>query len=456
MSKHQIREILPPTTRNFETRTRNLDEQIGYLNSQIAYIRSKADYADVIASNSEYALFASLEALNRSDNSPCILLAGWYGADNCGDELMMQTVLEHLPESLLPNTTVLLWDNKDYSIAKIDPRVKTLHYPFTTQGIQALAELFDVVIWGGGAIIDDEQYSPSPMNHSTGNLLIRLSRRMLAQNKQVFCISLSSNGSIQNAEYIQELHTIINGAQYFSLRDPYSLETLKSAGINTARVQLDSDIVFADEHLHELAEQNRDASRSITNKPIGLVLHCFDGLGDFNYQLVQDVIALAGQTAGSKAPEVMLIPFYNEFESDTTYLNELVDRLREEHPEVVLPRVMPYEDDLSRSPLLECGIVLSCRYHASLIAGCLGIPFVAICNDLHSHYPNKTKYLLDQFFPGTDAAAKLICVSDYSKEKLAAGIEAARTAAVSAQVIEELFTTEHTRLSDALAPLARK
>lgn len=27
-----------------------------------------------------------------------ILLAGWYGAENLGDELMMQTVIEHIPE----------------------------------------------------------------------------------------------------------------------------------------------------------------------------------------------------------------------------------------------------------------------------------------------------------------------------------------------------------------------
>lgn len=457
MSRHQIRNVLPPTTRNFEARTQSLAEQISQINRRVIDIEDKNDYTNaLLVSNSEYTLFASLAALHPSNDNICnILLAGWYGADNCGDELMMQTVLEYMPESLLANTTVLLWNNQSYPIAKIDPRVKTLHYPFTTNTIQALTELFDIVIWGGGAIIDDSQYNLDPLNLSTGNLLIHLSNRMIAQGKQVYCIGLSSNNSINNKPYIEALQTIINGAAYFSLRDPYSLKALKKAGVDVSRVRLESDIVFANKLLHTLGEKNGASSNTGEDRPIGVVLHCFDELVDFNYQLVSDVMRIARQNENHQDRQVWLVPFYNESESDTQYLKALVERIKANDPEALLPKAMPYEDNLIHSSLLDCGVVISCRYHASLVAGCLRIPFVAICNDLHSHYPNKTRYLLDQLFPDEKRHRELIALSSYSREKLEESLRIAQERPTNVETINGLFNGEAQQLTTTLSNLKK-
>ena len=457
MSKNNLREILPPTTRNFEHRMGDLERRTDTIEKRLAHIEARLAYeAPLAASNTEYALFAALEALrDNKDRPPRILLAGWYGAQNLGDELMMQTVLERLPEELLTHTTVLLWNDPDYPLGKIDPRVKVLHYPPTTAGIQALAELFDVLIWGGGAIIDDKQYDLDPRNYSTGNLFIHLSKRMLAQNKQTYCIALSSNDSLSDDCYKAELASLVAGAHYFSVRDPYSKETLAKAGIDVSPVVIDNDIAFASEQLRDLSAQNAMHTSNVRPETIGLVLHCFAELEAFNYQLLCDTAALAQEHAvNAGATRILLIPFYNEDQSDTSYLKELAKRFIAEHPNTPAPVVAPYEEDLARSPLLDCDLLVSCRYHASLIAGCLRIPFVAICNDTHAHYPNKTRYLLEQLFPSDRADQAFLCVKEYTKEGLAQNFVLAQKRSIEKQTVRELTAATIANLERTLASIA--
>lgn len=454
MNKDQIRSKMPPTTRNFEVRTDRIAERVDRIESMVTLMKTGHEFNDaIIASNSEYTLFASLEALrNTDDRPPRILLAGWYGAQNCGDELMMQTVLGHLPESVRANTTVLLWNDEDYPLGNIDPLVRILHYPPTTYGIQALADLFDVLVWGGGAIIDDVQYDERPSNHATGNLFIRLSDRMIAQGKNVFCLSLSASDSIEKPDYLAQLQNVIDRSVYFSLRDPYSRDTLEQAGIDISRIKLDADIVFANKKLHRLAEQRKSAHLGNKMDSIGLVLHCFEGMEDFNYQLIRDVAAITRKQDGT-ATNILLVPFYNEKKSDERYLNSLASRYREERPASPALQIAPYTDDLDATSLLACDLVISCRYHASLIAGCLGIPFVAICNDAHKHYPNKTKYLIEQLYPERPTLDRMVCTSDYSKEKLESAIALQRQERLNPCIATDLFEEESKSLISVLSSL---
>lgn len=445
MDKSQIRDILPPTTRNFETRIGAIEEKIAWLYDHVAAIEEKqACYNAKAASLAEYNLFASLETLR---NSYCktprtrILLAGWYGAENYGDELMMHTILNYLPKDIIENTTVLLWNNDEYPLTKLDSRVNVLHYPPTVEGIRTLSELFDVLIWGGGAILDDTQFDFCAANYSTGNLFIHLSKQMLALDKKVFCVSLSSNNSIKNKCYKKELQSVIDNSSYFSVRDPYSLNTLSDAGINVSNVRLDGDIVFANKELRKLSERTNAPKLNSSNRTIGLVLHCFDELEGFNYQLLNDVASLEAPSNESNCT-ILLIPFYNEHKHDGWHLEQLACRFTNSQPDHLTIHVASYEDDLARTPLLDCDFVLSCRYHASLIAGCLHIPFVAICNDKHSHYPNKTKYLLEQFFPKHNWNDSLLSVSNYSKNKLEESMKQAQEHIVDNQILENLFRTE--------------
>lgn len=477
MGKDSIRDILPPTTRNFEDRTDRLGNQAKHLQARLdavdghlSGIDQSLERMDVqldgVAAymrygNIEYAQFASLEFLEQAslgNRSPRILIAGWYGAENLGDELMMQTVLNYLPERLYERTTVLLWDNLQYPLWKLDPRIKVIHYPNTLWDIQALSRMFDVLIWGGGALLDDVQYDACVSNFNTGNLFIRLSKKMLGLDKKVYCIGLSSNQELEDPGYCRELEYIIDASEHFSLRDVYSLETLEKAGIDTTRVGITHDIAFANEQLAWLGSAERkslsDDARS--RDALGMVLFCLDDLIGFNEQLLEDTVEHAGLQGEEEYPGgILLIPFYNENGHDTAYLERLRERFLAKHDTCSVDiTIGAYMEDFRKSPLLDCRFVISSRYHASLIAGCLGISFVSVCNDKHRHYQNKTAFLLETLFPNKEGESPCdICVSGYSKEQLFRHIESAKDRICDVGIIEKLFKEESDLLRSLLGSI---
>ena len=114
------------------------------------------ELSQISIANAELDAFERVAAANPSVKR--VLLAGWYGADNFGDELMLKSVLAHIPDRMLSNVAVLLWDNDTYDRLSIDPRVNVVHYPKSVNQLESYVCRFDAVVWGGGAILDDRQF----------------------------------------------------------------------------------------------------------------------------------------------------------------------------------------------------------------------------------------------------------------------------------------------------------
>ena len=93
--------------------------------------------------------------------------------------------------------------------------------------------------------------------------------RFIAKNKS-FCVGLSTSTTLNNPEYIHKLQTVIHGATYFSVRDYYSLNVLKQAGISTNNVRIINDIVYANDKLLS-AVQNRKIQEHSETVHIGVV-----------------------------------------------------------------------------------------------------------------------------------------------------------------------------------------
>lgn len=90
-------------------------------------------------------------ALIRTQSSGAILLSGWYGADNLGDELMLRTLVDYAPERIRERLWVLTWQNADYDHGYLNELgVRTIRYPRSTEEASLLADSFDTMVWGGG------------------------------------------------------------------------------------------------------------------------------------------------------------------------------------------------------------------------------------------------------------------------------------------------------------------
>ena len=185
------KEELQSLNNSFENDKQIIQNQI---NNVVEELKKGFSYTNVELLNIKYD-----QALKN------ILIIGFFGAPNLGDELMLETLLDYFSDIPNKKVTVLLADNPEYSIDKYKD-IRFIHYPKSLYDFNIMAEQFDYIIFGGGAIIDDRHYNEEKSyQYDLGTMLIKLSIRAIAFNKKVVCIALSASENIENREYLEKL-----------------------------------------------------------------------------------------------------------------------------------------------------------------------------------------------------------------------------------------------------------
>ncbi|QWT17565.1 polysaccharide pyruvyl transferase family protein [Collinsella sp. zg1085] len=467
--KSSIRSVLPVTTRDFEHWSSSLREQIDATKDAASELheqstqeiralqesfdplhdafRAVQDRFDALDAHLNKPSYCNLEylSLNREHTGRRILLAGWYGASNCGDELMMRTMLQHF-EKRGVRVSVLLWDDPDYDFSRLPACADQIHYPRSTWELRQLAEYFDVLVWGGGAIIDDRQFNHNPLNINTGNLLVWLSEEMFKREKEVYAVGLSANESLEaDTEYARRLAAVIAGCAHVSLRDSYSLEALTTAGIDVSRIELCEDIVFGNRFIGASKTTAGDAPPAV-----GVTLMTGDVTNEHNRLVLPHIIEMAKGRYGEGC-RIKLVPFYNFWKFDTTLLTQLCEELGVmEQVEIV-----PYTDELQEIGLLDCDVVIAYRYHACLIAAASGIPTLFMCVDDHPHYRNKMRRIAEVFGMSDNLLMASTCLDDGSFDaRFGALLEAPVTPSIPENLFQETFDFLERVCASAVEPRA--
>lgn len=385
-----------------------LSKEISAINSNFSEIikqyrvleASMGDIAMKIPNSKFEYINSELLSLQKTDKRK-ILIVGFYGAPNLGDELMLETLLQYLQEKKDIEITIMLCDNPDYDIRKYQD-VNFIHYPRNMFDINYIAGYFDTVIFGGGAIIDDTLYDKINPNYSDlSTILIDLSAKCILRGKKIYCIGLSSNTELRNKDFLESLSLIIKNARHFSLRDENSIQTLKKAGIDIGKVLYINDITLANKDL-----KVSKVSQSKEFK-IGLNLICdedtFQGTKDIFLNIKKYL-----KNNNIKDYSIDLIPFYSYKNNDKKYYSNLnlnqiesnrINILEQPNSMADICKILSSED-----------IVICMRYHCAIISLALGIPTLAICYDKHNHYPNKMSFLNKLF------NVKIVDFSNMDKE----------------------------------------
>lgn len=378
--------------KSIEELKRNEQDMQQQLSVIVDLLRSQLNQNNIILERTKQFESINTELLKLKESNKCkILLVGFYGASNTGDELMLQAILSKL-DCEKNEVTVMLADNPNYNIIK-KYNVNYLHYPKTNMDINMISKYFDKIIFGGGAIIDDVEYDDSlAYKYNVANILLELSIKAIYYNKEVYCIGLSSNSYISNFKYIKDLEFVIKNAKYFSLRDENSKKTLINAKIKeTDRIEIIDDIAYS------LPKLKYNIEKDSFN--IGLVLI---GSAEENklITILNECNKFIYQNSNLKNGKILLIPFYNYNNSDTTEYKKIVNHSGLKSNVEILEYEQDYEKVMKQ--LSFCNILVGMRYHASLLALKSGIPSVHIIYDVHRHYKNKMNFLKEQYgYPET-------------------------------------------------------
>lgn len=377
----QIRDEQQLIKTSFEKENIIFKNQVDLVRTELNDIRTNLTYGNVELLNIKY------------DNSKKnVLIVGFFGAPNLGDEMMLETLLEYLEKIPNKKVTVLLADNPEYNIDKYKD-IRFIHYPKTLYDFNILAEQFDYIIFGGGAIIDDRHYNEEKSyQYDLGTMLIKLSIRAIAFNKKVVCIALSASENIENREYLEKLGYVIQNSHYFSVRDDFTKKYLtnKLGDEYGDKINKIHDIVFSNKELSINLSITR-FKKDIMN--IGIVAIS----NDSNFEKMQIIINSIKRF--NKNAQINLIPFYDYNHIDINFYNKIIDNNKD-----IKIKVEKYPENMNQTIGLynKNDIIIGMRYHSILVSYALNIPCVSICYDIHSHYPYKIKYL-NQIFDKNEA-----------------------------------------------------
>ena len=186
-----------------------------------------------------------LSMLPGKRNGLSVLIVGFYGAPNLGDELMLETLLDEFRMHSDLDITVMLADNPQFDASKYGD-VDILHYPKTRSSFSVIARRFDVLVVGGGALLDDANYGNIDFfDIPVGEVVVGLGVQFSVFGKRVYGLGLSTSTELENSSYIDKLTALVKSSSHFSLRDPDSLETLRRCGVPVEKVAITADLVFA-------------------------------------------------------------------------------------------------------------------------------------------------------------------------------------------------------------------
>lgn len=330
--------------------------------------------------------YSNFEMLTLDSNvkKKRVLLIGFYGAPNLGDELMLEVLVSKLKKIDNIDLTVMLSENRDFDITKY-PNFKIIHYPKSILDINILANYFDTVIVGGGALLDDNDYNYYNNHLPLSNSLINICYRMIQFNKQTILYGLSTSESFSNEEYLSKLNFIFKNCTYISLRDTNSLEVLKKYKIDVSKVKIVDDLVFCCNYknfVHKKSDEVRIAINYI----------CTEDTYSIIKNNLETIIKYLNDN--SIKYKIILLPFYDYSNNDMIYYNKLKGELNNDN--ITIAKYEYSFSDVCKT-LENVDFAISMRYHGTLLFNLFGIPNINILYDSHRHYYNKTKYLYDNY-----------------------------------------------------------
>ncbi len=175
-----------------------------------------------------------MSPIGRRPKRTRIVLLGWYGSDNLGDEAVLQAVLEALRERGFTDLYILSVD---------PPKTQTKlglpagpRAPWSLQALRAMWGAKALVLGGGGLIQDGTSVYNLPI-YTLFVMLARLfSLKVVGWGLGVEPI-FTLLGKLQ-ARYI------CGAAEHFSVRDSVSKRLLVKAGVSSDKVKITADPAF--------------------------------------------------------------------------------------------------------------------------------------------------------------------------------------------------------------------
>lgn len=375
--KHIIDKINKNTNDKYDILLNELRE----LNSKANKINNTLEY---LKQSEQFPKYDSL-MYKKKEGKKKILVCGFYGAFNLGDELMAHALLSKIDMNKY-DVTVMISNNEHFDPTKYK-KVNFIYFPRYFYEFSLISSFFDAIIWGGGALIDDDGYDNREYI-SIGMILNKLTASFINQGKPVYLYGLSSTGKFTKKEFLKDFNYLAKKATYFSLRDTNSKEVLEENGIDVKKVKIVHDLVFTYDELRY--EKKKQSDENYIKVGVDLILN--EQSMKNNKIIISKLINYLDNL--NKNYVINLIPYYTYQDNDFRYLQSLKDELDNKNI-----KIYPYSYNIEEITNIidENDYFVCSRYHMSLLTNALNKQVLFINYDIHRHYNVKNKYLYNKY-----------------------------------------------------------
>ena len=276
-----------------------------------------------------------------------ILISGYYGFDNYGDEAILSVLLSHLKGNEI--TVLSANPKKTASMHKVNAINS-----FNPELIMKKLNDFDVLISGGGSLLQNVTSNKSLLYYC--GLIF-----MFASLKKDVIIFAQGIGPINGfwGKFIAK--RALKKCKYISVRDEKSLELLKSWGINHAKLVCDP--------IFDLQLPQRHKTRKI-----GIQLRKFHTLTDELFDEIIKQIALKFSDR-----EIELISFQDS--EDVGISQVFINKLKKKNPTANVKLIQNLTNEQIIQRVSEYDYLIAMRFHACLLGLKYGIKTLAISYD---------------------------------------------------------------------------
>lgn len=318
---------------------------------------------------------AQLKKISRLDK-PIMLVCGYYGKMNFGDELILESLIQHFPNHRLVVASY------DVGVTQALHEIESV--PYANVAFEQALSMASGVIIGGGGLFHDQGL----LENKTIALYTGIIQKAVAQKKKVFLVGVGVDTVLlpENQQLIVSTLPLCDG---IFVRDDASKEHLISCGVGESSVHVVPDLVF-DLDISSLSDSAVRVAERSGRKPrigINLCLPVRNSKVDLLSQV--DTMLVPFLKKHAETYEFVFIPFAP---GDRDYIAYLEEKSGVKFSVFTFTSGTrkAYFDQYIRA-LAECDVLIGSRYHFLLMGMLLGKPVYGLS------YSEKTNALIELF-----------------------------------------------------------
>ena len=290
-----------------------------------------------------------------------IMLSGYYGYANSGDDALLDAVIKALRKERDGLSILVLSRNphetmRDYGVFSIH----RLNF-FRVRRYMKRARL---IVYGGGSHMQDNTSTRSLVYYT---FIIHMAKSLGMR------IMLYGNGigPLTKSRNFEKARRALDICDYISLRDPESLDYIKKIGVKNPNVALSIDPVFSLEAETSLPLDEIAELRNFNDKSFAISLRPWQH-NELNF--VEKITNVINYTAEKYELTPILIPLQL---MDVSILKEVASGLKCKY--ILLTKVHHYE--LVMAIIAKSEFALCMRLHALIYAVSVGLPIIGLVYD---------------------------------------------------------------------------